>query len=384
MALWISDRITSDRRHRSKSIRVVLPVRCRGLFGQPEVVSVLQDLLWQYTEDEWKIVFTDRFGSGRSVELQCTLPFPPMMSSDCEVALWSGGLDALAGLASQIQRRSASHFILVGTGASGHMLHLQRQLHVGLKLPSGITSELFPIPIRLNNIAGMGKNRWQRARALSFQLIGAAVAIHAGESKLHMYENGVGAINLPFRACEVGLDHARSVHPVALHRTERFVSLVLGRRFEIVNPFLFVTKAEMCKTLRLLGWEQLVPQSSSCDRRQRKRPSQCGSCSSCLLRRQAPLAAGIPDETSYVSRGLGGQGSHLFAMRIQTGNLAQAFGTSDPWGSLTQAFPDLGEIAGRAGSALSLSRADLSSSLVDLYRRYVAEWERTRFGNGEL
>ena len=45
-----------------------------------------------------------------------------------------------------------------------------------------------------------------------------------GEKVLYLYENGIGAINLPYRESAVGLDHSRSVHPLTLLMVSEVVS----------------------------------------------------------------------------------------------------------------------------------------------------------------
>jgi len=75
-------------------------------------------------------------------------------------------------------------------------------------------------------------------------LLGAVCALLADQQLLHIYENGVGAINLPFRASEVGLDHTRAVHPISLFEMSDTVSRITQASFRFVNPFVYSTKAK--------------------------------------------------------------------------------------------------------------------------------------------
>ena len=90
-------------------------------------------------------------------------------------------------------------------------------------------------------------------------MLGAACAYLMGQKVLYLYENGIGAINLPYRESAVGLDHSRSVHPLTLLMVSDVISELLGQEFEVKNPFLFWTKAEMCKALATYGREDLPP-----------------------------------------------------------------------------------------------------------------------------
>lgn len=376
--LWFTDRSISDRQSRSSRLVVEVPVREIEIFARHEVLSALQSLLWHYTEDEWDIRFVKAPRGRRPTELQLGLPFGS--PGQCEVALWSGGLDSFAGLACRICTGPSKHYVLVGSGASEPVLSLQRELRAALSFPTGFSSDLIQVPIRPKYAQRISKNRWQRARALTFQLVGAAVALHAGAEKLHIYENGVGAINLPFTAAEVGLDHARSVNPTSILLTQKLISLIIDRSFQIDNPFLFATKGEMCCALNYLNWHDHIAQTSSCDRKRRERPSQCGTCSSCLLRRQAIAVAGLDDLTRYVSDQMSANGSHLNAMKAQVVRLARALSaenTFERWRDFTWEFPGLGENADSISEAKHISRNHVIEQIIDLYSRYVAEWQLT-------
>ena len=78
-------------------------------------------------------------------------------------------------------------------------------------------------------------------------LLGSAYSYLRGHRVLHVYENGIGAINLPYRKSAVGLDHSRSVHPETLRRVGLLMTELIDENFKVRNPFLFHTKAEMMK-----------------------------------------------------------------------------------------------------------------------------------------
>lgn len=97
-------------------------------------------------------------------------------------------------------------------------------------------------------------------------LLGSAYACLEGQARaLAVYENGIGAINLPFRASEVGLEHTRSVHPLSMCCVSQFVSMLIGEPFLVHNPFLWSTKAEMCRVLDELDVSDIAWETVSCD-----------------------------------------------------------------------------------------------------------------------
>jgi hypothetical protein len=221
-------------------------------------------------------------------------------------------------------------------------------------------------------------------------LLGAACAHLQGESVLHVYENGIGALNLPFRASETGRDHAVSVHPLSLLYVSRFLATVFNSDFSVINPFLLYTKAEMCQRLLDADAMDLAWSTSSCDRRRRERPAQCGCCSSCLLRRQAIAVLGIEDETAYgvltdhadpdsstTNAARTFRSGHLLAMLYQVITLDHILGSPEPWRRMVARYPMLQRLLDET----ALQRTPISfgaCQILDLYSRYVHEWSSPR------
>ena len=52
---------------------------------------------------------------------------------------------------------------------------------------------------------------------------------------------------------QLGTDNYRGVHPRTLAMAEDFFASVLGERVRIDNPFMFTSKAEMCRALLEAG-----------------------------------------------------------------------------------------------------------------------------------
>ncbi|MCC6630168.1 MAG: 7-cyano-7-deazaguanine synthase [Chloroflexi bacterium] len=389
-AVYVADRLSLQRTPRRVRLEVALPVRHPDVLGSAAVQALLREILFWYTGRHWRFDFLPRRAVGRRAELQ--RPLPHIMSAPAtEVALWSGGLDALAG---QIGRALANptamaHPALFGTGANGAIFRTQRDLVDRLEQMLPGQRKLIQLPIRLTGVDGLPTNGRARARGCVSLLLGAVCAVMEGQAVLHLYENGVGAVNLPLRAASIGLAHARSVHPRSLLLIGRLMSGLLGRPFRYENPFLFATKAQMCRALVTAGATELVPFTVSCDRRHRQAPHQCGYCSSCLLRRQALTVAGIPDRTDYrlftpARRPRPSDGDHLRAMLDQVDSLDRCLRQPDPWSASADQFLPLvdivdwiGEHDGQAAAART------QQDLVSLYRRYVLEWEVARPSLGE-
>lgn len=377
----VADRLSVRRNDMPCHIHVIVPLRRPDVFSTPAVRELLLDILRWYTEDHWTFDFRQRQGYGRPAEQALLMPYHPASSPSVEVALWSGGLDCLAGLCHRLNEAPASRFVLVGTGSSTFMYKAQQRIASALQSTIGRRNRitLVRVPIRSYETGVQRKNPMMRSRGFTFLLIGAACALLEGQSALHVYENGVGAINLPFRDSEVGLDHARSVHPLSLFSMSELVSQVLDTPFTFCQPFLFMTKAQLCTAIDAVGATAAVPETVSCDRRHRNQRTQCGYCSSCLLRRQAIAVQGIADETLYVVNSSyrlqrPDDAIYLRAMQRQVMTLRSILSGPDQWYSLCERYPVLEEIADQITAHEGIAISVVQAQLLQLYERYVQEW----------
>ena len=381
VAIHASDRLAPQNLgEKPRHLHIVLPVRYPELLSSEPFRSKLEDLLEWATGSEWAFEFQKRTVSGRIVERQQILPLVP---EGCEVALWSGGLDALAGLYTRMKMYPERPFALFGSGSNDSTY--ARQKHVAKKVQSIFPNRchLVLAPIRLNDSREVPKNKITRARGVVFTLLGAACAYLLGRRILSVYENGIGAINLPYRASAVGLDHSRSVHPLTLLMVSEVVSEFFGEKFQVQNPFLFSTKAEMCQALAEDRKIDLPSLTMSCDSPHRKQPTQCGYCSSCILRKQALAAAKIEDKSRYIvphgERPSEDSCLMLRHMLTQLSTFRRLLSTSNEiemrWEALTRKFPELDDIVDLASEVEGLSPVDMQSRLIRLYWTYVSEWD---------
>ena len=382
-AVHIADRLSKNQKDMPRRMLIRLPIRQSDILDQPFIHHKLQKLLYWFTEDEWSFEFLPYTKDGRSSELRQCLPLPQSTASPKHVVLWSGGLDAFAGLYQCLKTEPIICYTLFGTGGNDMIAHAQRRAAAAIEQVFPRRTKLVQLPLRLSESRTVQKSSSARSRGFVFMLLGAVCAYQEGQSTLYVYENGVGAINLPYRASEVGLDHSRSVHPLSLFYMGEFLSSVLGEPFSFQNPFLFQTKAQMCREpLFTDAAEAVFTSTISCDSRHRKRPIQCGYCSSCLLRRQAIAVQGIVDETSYqITDALRGKqkrsyGTYYYAMLAQVQTMQKLLAGADPWERMAQQYKHgrLEDIIEK----MSEQSGDVKGKLLHLYETYVCEWESVK------
>lgn len=379
----IADRLSIQRAGWQRCIKIILPVRDAETLSTLQIVEHLKRILYWFTGDHWFFEFIPRKSYGQPAALQMCMPCMTETRQSVEVALWSGGLDSLAGLLNRLSENLSNHYVLFGTGASNIIHSTQQKVAdaVNIKFPGHTT--LVQLPVQLSHTENLPKNSCQRSRGFFFMLLGAVCAYMEGQNTLYIYENGIGAINLPFRDSEVGLDHSRAVHPSSLLYMSELLSTLLGQTFTFQNPFLFSTKAQMCEVLTSLDATDLVYNTLSCDQRRREQPTQCGCCSSCLLRRQALAASGVEIQQAYFIPSAYAQdriynpsdGDQLRAMLDQVATLRYLLSTDNPWYNLSMKYKTLIEIVDQKTKRERIASEKVIEALLQLYRRYVEEWE---------
>jgi len=387
VAISEADRWTQRNLEFANVIQVCLPVRNLEIFQSEEIKAHIQQMMYWFTGDYWIFDFKAFSKQHRHAELQRPFWRSSNNTVKAEVALWSGGLDALAGLCNRIEQGVADRFLLFGAGANKYMRGVQKRIYQQLQHAINADLNLMQLHIYQRGAAkaGLRPDKHVRARGAVFMLLGSAYARLEGQKSLALYENGVGAINLPFRASEVGVDHARSVHPLSLLYVSQLVSLILEERFVVHNPFLWWTKAEMCKVLVDMEIGHIGWQTVSCDRRHHKENCQCGGCSSCILRRQSLQAAGIPDNTKYlihkdtdIARNRLLKTSHLPHMVFQKNALHSLTADINGWRKLARQHPSrIADMVTRLSFDGDESREALTVKVVSLLRRYADEWAQS-------
>jgi hypothetical protein len=224
----------------------------------------------------------------------------------------------------------------------------------------------------------------QRTRGFLYLTLGAATAVHVGVRELFVYENGIGAINLPYDGTQIGTSNSRGVHPAGLMGMAEFVRILTGADFRIQSPFLFQTKADMCRHGAVRCLAASLPLTYSCDSFpvRFKNKAQCGICTSCLLRRQSLESAGLAgydregylyDLSSPAFEGTKRQLDSIRAMEWQAQRMTKALEEADPWRALVREFVEIRRLETLCHSADDVQ--DLRQDILSLYSRYLADWQ---------
>jgi hypothetical protein len=390
VAVYVTDRLIRRRRLkeegglRQRNIRLAVPVAEPNRWNRHEVLERLSEVLGFLTEDIWEFSFYPRNATRGRKPFQHAL-FPP--KAPTQAALFSGGLDSLAGLAIHLADKKAESMVAFTCATNPRLLRKQRMLLECLikSSPTRLIPVILSLRLHQKSNEYNFNERSQRGRAFLYCIAGAVTSLMAGANELLVFENGVGAINLPISDAQLGVQSSRATHPLAIWKIERFLQSLLETHLHIRLPYLFSTKAQMCERFACTPFRSLAIQSVSCDGFPRRSlgPEQCGICTSCLLRRQALL---VSDNEADRLKGLyrydvvGNMKSipveklaPWWDMLEQVDRIERAVTSRTPWEDLTIEYPELREIL-----SIAMARGEPSGrqNLIELYKSYCAEWHK--------
>ncbi len=287
-----------------RDFHFVVPVRDLAFWEREDVRTLLVKTLRFLSNDQYLFDF---IGLSDQRPVQGYLQFSndddwPFYEVD-RVLMFSGGLDSLAGAVESA--RKGEKLVLVSHRSVGTLSKRQKSLFKQLK-QTYPNSMMLHIPVWINKDASLGREHTQRTRSFLYTALGTVVAESLRAGGIRFFENGVVSLNLPVADEVLRARASRTTHPIALDLLQQFCCMVTERDFVIDNPFLFSTKTEIVRIIADSGASHLISQTCSCAHSMFQSKSQlhCGTCSQCIDRRIAVIAAQQEDndpETDYVN-----------------------------------------------------------------------------------
>jgi 7-cyano-7-deazaguanine synthase in queuosine biosynthesis len=278
-----------------RAFRFDVPVRLPDLWRSDAVRSALVETLGFLSDDEYQFEFHP---FTHPPPADAYFPFPADEAtrfSPDEVILFSGGLDSLAGAVNELSanKRVALVSHRSATKIAGAQLNLVQEL----KRRFGFDHVLH-VPVWANLDGSLGQESTHRTRSFLFAALGAVTARLFDRDGIQFFENGIVSLNLPPVAQVVGARATRTTHPQTVAGFRRVLTEVLGRPFQVENPFAWLTKSEVIQSLAENGSGDLIRHARSCTcvHEMTRLHSHCGHCSQCIDRRFGVLAAGLGPE----------------------------------------------------------------------------------------
>jgi 7-cyano-7-deazaguanine synthase in queuosine biosynthesis len=288
-----------------RNFRFVIPVRQPDLWSSNPVKSALVETISFLSEDNYDFEFR-------------LLEKPPPVEgyfefsgeeaarfTPDEVILFSGGLDSFAGTVEMLVAHGKKVALVShrsATKIASAQKHLVDQLHAGVG-----GDRVLHIPIWASLDESLSRESTHRTRSFLFAALGSVTARLFGLDRIAFFENGVVSLNLPPVAQIVGARATRTTHPQAMAGFRAIFSELLKKQFDVINPFMWLTKAEIVERIAARGFSELIRDTRSCTRVHDMTilNPHCGKCSQCIDRRFAMIAAGQehndPDEAYKVN-----------------------------------------------------------------------------------
>jgi len=217
-----------------------------------------------------------------------------------KVLLFSGGLDSTAAAA---HLAAQGHRLLLVTYSRGQLGTLQDRVACDiarLGAPAHV-QQAHPVT---QDPRGLGETELtSRSRGLLYAATAIYLAAAHEQPTVTMAENGQLAVNPPLTERRLTACSTRSVHPRTLDLLNQLVTR-LGGTVTVVNPFLYLTKGDVCRVALGAGLSpEALYRTVGCGRPPMYRTSSalahCGLCVACLFRRSGLIAALGNDQTPY-------------------------------------------------------------------------------------
>ena len=247
----------------ARSFHFVVKVRDHTFWSQSDVSACLSRALQFMTGDrEYSFSFQPGHSTPRT-GLFDDEQFRMESSQDLDVALFSGGIDSLAGVLNHLETTN-EQVCLVSHQSQPGTVRTQRQLFEALKnhYPGRVSHYKFEC--HLKGIRAVEET--QRSRAFLYTSIAFAIAQAYGQEGFSVYENGITGINFPRRADLAEARASRTTHPRTIYHLKQLFSLLGECEMQIHLPFLWKTKTDTLALLRAGQHPELIPSSVSCSK----------------------------------------------------------------------------------------------------------------------
>ncbi len=279
----------------ARDMRFTIKVRDHDFWGSTAVQEKLISALLFMTGDR---SYHFDFMPGHSTPLTSLFDseaFSIQRNGPVCVALFSGGLDSLAGVLHRLNEMDESMCLISHQSGMPSTKRTQKKLIDALKRDYGPRINHYTFGCGLTGVRSSDEN--QRTRAFLFTSIAYALAHCIGVSGVHAYENGITSLNLLRRQDLINSRASRTTHPKTLSLMSDFLSQVYGDPFSVVNPFSFHTKADVFRIADQRGGRDLITSTVSCSTTYNRpqNTTHCGECFQCVDRRLAAYAANMDE-----------------------------------------------------------------------------------------
>ncbi len=283
----------------SRDLTLHIPVRDPEFWKGQDVYAKLIALLRFMTGDKsYKFIFSQKKQEVGQISM---FDHPEIKITDHEehvVALFSGGLDSLAGALSILHRTNKKLILVSHRSSNPRITQLQDSISLAIKRDFPGRVQYYPFYCGLTGERAVEET--QRSRSFLYTTIAYAIAQAFGINRLTVFENGVTSLNFSKRQDLMNGRASRTTHPRTIQLLGELFSAIEGPAFSIDHPFVDMTKTDVMEVIREAGKLDYINQTITCTRtferfENNSQASHCGCCSQCVDRRLAAFASGLQE-----------------------------------------------------------------------------------------
>ena len=296
-SIFAADRATArgEREDIARRIELHIPV-VNALRLQP-LTRKIEEILRNLSDDAWRVNLRQVPGDPETISHHA--------EGNGRTLLFSGGLDSLAAAIEFGKQEKALQLV-------SHITRNQTTNHAQKNLAADLKNHGLDLPHHQFFVSSSSREAGliqlehdtensQRTRSFLFLVLGALAARRAGHVEVvYLAENGQMAIHLPLTQGRIGAFSTHTAHPDVLVGMESFLSEALNVPFQILNPYVHLTKAEVVKKVIDFSVD-MISAANSCWRSARLGAdiTHCGECIPCFIRRIAIEYSISEDPTAY-------------------------------------------------------------------------------------
>ena len=357
----------------NRELTLEIPVREYERWSQSSITERLEETLSFVSGDTYHFVFKQQGIMGEPDFMTYGEKEDESFKPD-EIALFSGGLDSFTGAIDAIIGNNRKT-VLVSHVSNGKIQSLQKALHEYISKKTLSGAKPLHVQVKINKDKRLTNETSQRSRSFLFASLGTVIAHMFGLDRVNFYENGIVSCNLPFDTQTHQARRTRSTHPRFLCNFSSLISELLERDFHLGNPYFGMTKTDVVERLKALHHEPHIKLTRSCAGSIFEYPcNHCGTCSQCIDRRFATLAAKCEnyDSESIYKVGLfTGSRERVQdrAMAAGFAGLATNIESMTPDNFVRQFTTDLTELAKFMGK----NREEAMLDIFNLYQRHARQ-----------
>lgn len=357
-----------------RDLHFLIPVRNSGFWNGPEIQQALRSTLGFVSDDEYHFEF-------------CKLKDAPSFQGYLnfnddgrsfgypkQVVMFSGGLDSLAGAVDEVLNGKRK-VVLVTHKSTPKLNNRHRRLEKMIADRAGENTPLH-IGVRVNKNKELNYEYTQRSRSFLYVSIGATIASMLDLKSVRFYENGVISLNLPVCAQVVGSKATRTTHPRVIQGFQKIISLVAGEPFTIENPYIWKTKADVVEVITKAGCQDMIAASTTCTHtwEMTKDRTHCGTCSQCIDRRFAMIAAKADqyDPVEAYKTDIFTQGRNKDEDKIMAASYLERANQVCNQDDIAQFMARFSEVS-RVFRYMDENPGSVAQKVYDLYRRHAKE-----------